>query len=522
MKATQKQLILRSLLCLIVPGVILPAALLGQNTGQPAVVAAAPEQLLQDADQALQKQDYVSAAQALEAYIAERPEDYRAEFNLAYAYSLSGRRAEAITHYKSVLSRQPELTPAHLNLGLLLLQDAHPEEAVEHLRAVVQQQPENDTANLNLAEALAALKRLPEAGEAYERVLKLKPDDARAHLAYGKLLQESNPASAEEHLRRAFQIDPALEEARFRLAELLEARSAGSADHAAGDEAAEIYRQILEKHPERGDLRTRLGEIYLSGKKYSAAAEQLEAARAAGDSSLALAKELLQAYLNAGQTVEVRSQGPVARSQNLESESRAEPEPPRDAASVGAAGGNISARRPENRERLQDYLSGKQTSARDEAVKNELERNREKALALTREILLQEGRNPEMRLVYGRLLMEKRDYRAAAQEFGQAAALQPQSVEAFRNWASALYLSGEYEATVGALGKISELKQDTAGTYFLRAISLDKLHIRKPALENYQKFLAIDAGKNPDQEFQARQRSKLLAREIEKGITGGK
>ena len=444
------------------------------------------DQLLQQADQALQKQDYVAAAQALEAYLAQKGEDYRAEFNLAYAYSMTGHRAEAIARYKSVLAHQPDLLPAHLNLGILLLQDGQAGEAESHLQVVVKQQPDNLNANLNLAEALAAFKRVPEAGEAYERVLNLKPDDARAHLGYGELLRESNPTAAEEHFRHAIQLDPSLDDARLHLAALLETRAVGSAAPALLDEAAAIYRQFLEKHPERRDLRMHLGEIYLAQKQFAAAAEQFEAARASGDTSLPLAKELLQAYL----------------------------------------GGSEGNRQPGigNREKLQDYLGERSAAEKSAAEKNraDIEKNREKAIVLLREILAQEGRNAEMHLLYGRLRMERREYPEAAEEFRQASDLQPQSAEGYTNLASALYLSGNYEATVGALAKVSELGQDTAGTYFLRAICLDKLHLRKPALENYQRFLAVDAGKNPDQEFQARQRSKLLTREIQKGIGGRK
>ncbi|HEY7680039.1 MAG TPA: tetratricopeptide repeat protein, partial [Terriglobia bacterium] len=66
--------------------------------------AQTPEELLQQADAALQKQDYAAAAQALETYLARNPQDYRAKFNLAYAYSLTARRSEAIRQYEEVLA----------------------------------------------------------------------------------------------------------------------------------------------------------------------------------------------------------------------------------------------------------------------------------------------------------------------------------------------------------------------------------------------------------------------------------
>jgi hypothetical protein len=40
------------------------------------------------------------------------------------------------------------------------------------------------------------------------------------------------------------------------------------------------------------------------------------------------------------------------------------------------------------------------------------------------------------------------------------------------------------------------------------------LHQRPEALENYNKFLATSGGKFPDQEFQARQRARLLEKEL--------
>ena len=58
--------------------------------------------------------------------------------------------------------------------------------------------------------------------------------------------------------------------------------------------------------------------------------------------------------------------------------------------------------------------------------------------------------------------------------------------------------------------------QDIAGNWFLRAIILDKLRQLKPALEAYRRFLAMSEGKNPDQEFQAKQRVRILQKEMDR------
>ena len=450
----------------VVSAVLLAAMLVRAQAPQQAV-----DPLLQQADAALNKKDYAATAQALETYLAKTPADYRAEFNLAYAYSLMGRRAEAIAHYRNVIAREPDLIPARLNAGILLLEAGSAEEAAADLRAVTDKEPENIAAIFYLAESLAVLKRVAEASEAYERVLQKKPDDSRAHLGYGRLLEEANPAKAEEQLRKAAELDPSLVEASLRLAALLQARAAGNPD--ALREPAGIYQRYLEKHPERTDLRTRLGEIYLTQKQFAPAAEQFELARVAGDTSVPVAKALLNAYLNEDDA--------------------------------------------ERRERLKSIPDFSPASM----AKSATEFN-EKAVALVRELLIREPKNSEMHLLYGRLHMEKREYREAAGEFQQVTALQPQSPDGYRNLASALFLMGEYPGTVGALEKISEMKQDNAGTYFIRAISLDKLHIRRAAFDNYQNFLKSDGGKNPDQEFQARTRSRIIDLEIKKGMGGRK
>lgn len=442
----------------------------------PAVAAQVRHPLLELADQALKRNDYAAAAEVLETYLSRNPQDYRAEFNLAYAYSLLGRRADAVRLYRNVLEREKDLLPAHLNLGILLLEEQQAAEALEHLSWVVAREPDNFRAQVHLAGALAARKQVPEARDAYETALRLKPDDAPTHLAYARLLAPTDPAAAESHLRKVLASDfgsdrppglsndPTLEEAQLLLATVLENRASEGADaldqsrdpavSATQDRAAErtarlaeaagIYRRYLEAHPERADLHRRLGQLYSLEKRSSEAIAEFEAAQAL-DSSPEVARELLQSYLQ------------------------------------------------------------------------DLEPHRDQALALVRQILEKDADNRDLRFLYGTLWMGKKQYAEAAEQFRRVTELQPDRVEGYTNLASALYLLKDYPGTVAALAKVTELRQDTAGTYFLRAITLDRLELRQPALENYQRFLEQDEGKNPDQEFQARQRIKVLSREVPGG-----
>ena len=55
--------------------------------------------------------------------IAADPKDYSLHFNLALAYSLMGKNAEAIPEYKKTLELKPDLYQADLNLGISLLRE---------------------------------------------------------------------------------------------------------------------------------------------------------------------------------------------------------------------------------------------------------------------------------------------------------------------------------------------------------------------------------------------------------------
>ncbi len=74
----------------------------------------------------------------------------------------------------------------------------------------------------------------------------------------------------------------------------------------------------------------------------------------------------------------------------------------------------------------------------------------------------------------------------------------------------------QYPQAIGALDRVKTLGGEKPGHLYYRAISLDHLNQYKPALEAYQKFLQASTGQHPDEEFKARQRSRILAKEISK------
>jgi tetratricopeptide (TPR) repeat protein len=98
--------------------------------------------------------------------------------------------------------------------------------------------------------------------------------------------------------------------------------------------------------------------------------------------------------------------------------------------------------------------------------------------------------------------------------------LAPDRSDALRELVSVYYLSAQYEATVSTLDLLAQRETPTALDWFFRALSCDKLRRRPEAAAAYQKFLEMDRGQRPDQEFQAQARLKLLLREL--GRSSGK
>lgn len=139
-----------------------------------------------------------------------------------------------------------------------------------------------------------------------------------------------------------------------------------------------------------------------------------------------------------------------------------------------------------------------------------------KALPLMEQAAAAEPGNFEVRMMYARALRDSRRFPEAAAQFAEAVKLKPNDAPAWRDLADMLYMAGDYERALAGFEKARQLGEDSPGNCFLRAIILDKLHQLKPALETYQRFLSMSQGKNPDQEFQARQRSKVIRAELEK------
>ena len=122
----------------------------------------------------------------------------------------------------------------------------------------------------------------------------------------------------------------------------------------------------------------------------------------------------------------------------------------------------------------------------------------------------------ELRMFYGRILRDQRRFPPAAEQFSAAAKIKPDVAQVWTELAGVLIMAEQPVDGLAALDRVHTLGAETSGHFYLRAITLDRLNKTKEALDAYIKFLAASQNVNPDQEFIARQRVKVLEKELGK------
>jgi Flp pilus assembly protein TadD len=257
-----------------------PASVVGQTRqgGQPARKPSPQrtpppsdplQQLLAKAEEAIEKEDYASAAAALEQYLLQKPDDARAHFQLGYAYTALQQAEKAKTHYQRAVELDPKLAAGHLNLGLVLL-DLDPSAAVAPLRKAAELLPDQARPRFLLGIALEGCGKTNDAIAEYAEAERLAPRDYEVVLALGRaLLNRERYAEAEARFRIALSIRPDAAPPRLGLAESLVGQNKA-------DAAAAEYAAYLKAKPDDYDARLRLATLYVDLGRFEPALAELQ------------------------------------------------------------------------------------------------------------------------------------------------------------------------------------------------------------------------------------------------------
>jgi tetratricopeptide (TPR) repeat protein len=383
--------------------------------------------------------------------------------------------------------------------GMKALDEGKYEAAVQSFRKVLEADPKDYFAHFNLAMAYTLLQRDSEAVGEYRKTLELKPGLYEAQLNAGiVLLRQKNPVEAlpllegaaaqkpQEFRPRYYLAESQLQsgdyakaEENYKLAIGLDAKSAGAqlgmaqtmVQEGRLTDADPYFRQAAQLEPRYRDYLLELAGLY---EKASQNREAVEIYRQFPDNAAA------QARMGALLLESKQFEDAVPR---LE-ESYAKDPSASNRSALAAA-----------------YVFTGKT---------------DKALPLLAQSVAGEPGNYDLRMMYARALRDKRQFQPAANQFYAAAKLKPAEPKPWTELGGMLYMAGDLPQALAAFEQAARNGENIAGNWFLRAIILDKLRQVKPAKDAYEHFLAMSQGQNPNQEFQARQRVRILQREIDK------
>jgi Flp pilus assembly protein TadD len=238
--------------------------------------------LLTAAEDAVNKQDYASAAQDYQAYLAKKPDDAVVHYDLGYAYTALQKPAEAKSEYEKAIALDPKMAAAYQNLGVTLI-PTDPAAAIEPLQHAAELMPEDARTKWLLGIALEATKKDSAAIEQYQAAEKLdaKSVEIRNSLGFA-LLRNGRAADAETAFREALALQPpdaASDQAHKGLLQALLAEKKN-------DEAATELGVYLAAHPGDATMQLEHASLLVDAGKDDDALAELDKAATAGPESV--------------------------------------------------------------------------------------------------------------------------------------------------------------------------------------------------------------------------------------------
>ncbi len=421
---------------------ILTSPLSAQDFSGTEKVPAPNSATIQQANAALEAQDWPKAIKLLTPLAAANPKDPHLAYDLGSAEDALDQSSAAEASYRVAIEDDPVYLEPRVALGLLLARAG-----------------KMDDARTELAAAAGIEKG--------DKLLR-----ARALRAMARIDEKTRPADARDELLGALALSPETPEDTLLTAELAE--SAGDGGKAAAEDA---YRSLLLKLPNDPEATAALAHLLASEKRYPDAEKLLTAGLAAhpGDTPMTIE---LATVLNA----EDKQADALPLVEQLHASNPAEP--------------NVTRLLAELSIDTKDYAKAEPLLAELTA-----QNPRDGQLVdLHAEALLHLHRAADAERVLKQVVAEPTDF-SSTQDWGIAAA----------DLAFAASEQNEPDEVLKILQNRAKVLPPSSPILFLTAISEDKLHHVKNAVEAYKNFLAASNGANPNEEFEARHRLVALA-----------
>jgi Flp pilus assembly protein TadD len=376
------------------------------------------------------------------------------------------------------------------------------EAALAPLQKFIAEKPEVPFAHFQLAYAYTALKRGDEARAEYERTIALDPKMPEAYLNLGILLLDKQEyAAAVAPLSKAVELLPAQSRPRSLLA---------VAQERSGDQeaAARSYEGVLHLDPNDLTANHYLGELDLRRNKPAEAEARFRHA-------LEIRPDAPEVLQGLAKSLEAQNKPEAANAY-------------RKYLAVMPEDSGARARLIHLLVNAQEYDAaiaeldrtdaGKPPSLDSLRLRADIQIGQKKfadAIVTLQQAIALAPRDAQLIGGLGRVYLQKRDFVSAEKELKAALQIDRNNVMYWKDLSSTYYLSGNCAATLATLDVIAKMEPPASGAWFIRALCYDKLRQFKPALEAYEKFLAMEQGKTSDQIWQAQQRSKVLKHMLE-------
>jgi tetratricopeptide (TPR) repeat protein len=354
-------------------------------------------------------------------------------------------------------------------------------------------------ARFNLALALGLQGKFPESIAQYKAVLELKPGLYEAELNLGiSLLRVKDFPGAVEQLKAASGQKPAEFRPAYYLAEAL--RESGALA-----EAESAYTAAVRLKADSAEAELGLAQTLMREKKLGDAEPHFRRAAALNPKYRTYLLELASRAEADGQTERA-----VALYREFPDDAGARERLGALLIHSGNAQEAISAL---ERAVAQSPSQANRAELAEAYHKAKMD---DKALMMTSQMVAAEPKAFDVRMFAGKMLLDLHKLPEAEGQFASAARLEPDSVEAWKELSAVLVINQKYAEGIAALDRLRSLGVNTPGQMFFRALSYDHLHQLKEAIAAYKEFLASSDGKNPDEEFKARQRARILQHELDK------
>jgi Flp pilus assembly protein TadD len=272
-----------------------------QQTGQTIrhhheVVVDPVQAQVEQAESAIEKQDYPAAEKSLLEATSKDPKNFRAWYDLGFLYNATNRQSEAIEAYRQSVEANPQVFESNLNLGLLLERKGDPQ-AAKYLAAAITLKPASHPEK-SLSQAYLSLghvleKTSPEeALTAYRKASELQPSDAEPHLEAAILLeQQKNLTAASQEFQKALDLDANNRDA---LAGLVNTYSRSGQL----PQAETLLRRMTVSEPQNATLHIQLGRVLAAQKKNDDAIAELTKGLDLAPGDAAANRELIQLLLD--------------------------------------------------------------------------------------------------------------------------------------------------------------------------------------------------------------------------------